>query len=146
MRLLPEYIKSEISWLPYVWLVWVLYFVVDPFLNHASAGRMAATLVATCIFLVLYFLAYWAIGKQKLWTIAGMALLGIIFTPQNWGASAFFIYAAATAGFVGETGLAVGIVLGLETIFGAIAWVFHAPLAAWIPIGILIQQPKNKVE
>ncbi len=138
MRLLPQYVKSEISWLPYVWLVWLLYFVADPFLNRASTGRMAVTLVATCIFLVLYFLAYWARGKQKLWTIAGMALLGIIFTPQNFGASAFFIYAAATAGFIGETGLAIAIVLAMEAIFGAIVWVFHLPIGAWIPIGILI--------
>src|SRR6266851_9934328 len=80
MRLLPQYVKSEISWLPYVWLVWLLYF----------------------------------------------------------GASAFFIYAAATAGFIGETGLAIAIVLAMEAIFGAIVWVFHLPIGAWIPIGILI--------
>jgi two-component system sensor histidine kinase DesK len=138
MRLLPQYVKSEISWLPYVWLVWLLYFVADPFLNRASIGRITVTLVATCVFLALYFRAYWAIGKQKLWTIGGMALLGIIFTPQNFGASAFFIYAAATAGFIGGTGLAIAIILTLEAIFGTIVWVFHVPLAAWIPIGILI--------
>lgn len=138
MRLLPQYVKSEIGWLPYVWLIWICYFVADPFIKHASLARIAITLVATCVFLTLYFLSYWAVGRQKLFSFAGITLLGIIFTPTNFGASAFFIYAAAQAGFIGETQLAVWLVLTLEAIFGAIIWIFHVPLGEWASITFLI--------
>jgi|SRR5579859_1110146 len=139
MRLLPKNIKAELGWAPYLWLVWLSYFVFDPAMHQtASMGRWLATLAGTCIFLALYFLGFWLEGKQKLWSIAGLALLGTAFIHWNGGACGFFIYAASFAAFCGDTKLAIRIVLALEASFGAVAWAFHLRLGFWIWIVFLI--------
>jgi two-component system, NarL family, sensor histidine kinase DesK len=138
MRLLPQRIKTEVGWMPYVWLVWLSYFVVEPFLNRPSIGRWLEMLAELCVFLVLYFLGYWLDGKSKLWVIAGITLLAMVLTPRNWGASSFFVYAAAFAGFCGETELAIAVLLLLEASASVIMWAFHMPLELWVSTSFLI--------
>src|SRR5579859_1747328 len=139
MRLLPKNIKAELGWAPFLWLVWLSYFVFDPAVHQSSSmGRWLATLAGTCIFLPLYFLGFWREGKQKLWSIAGLALLGTAFMRWNGGACGFFIYAAAFAGFCGDTKLAIRILLALEAAFGVAAWAFHLRPGFWIWIVFLI--------
>src|SRR5579859_3011623 len=115
MRLLPKEVKADAGWTPYIWLVWLSFFVADPAFHHPpSLRRWLLTLATTLLFLALYFWGFWLKGKRRLWVIASIALLGIVFVPRNSGACGFFVYAAAFAGFAGGTELAVGILLVLE--------------------------------
>src|SRR6266849_374513 len=139
MRLLPKEVRTDAGWTPYVWLVWLSYFVVDPAFYHPpSLRKWLLTLAVTLIFLALYFWGFWLKGKQKLWIISCIALLGVIFTPSNYGASAFFVYAVAFAGFSGGTELAILILIVLEAIASTVMWAFHLPLGLWVSTSFLI--------
>jgi two-component system, NarL family, sensor histidine kinase DesK len=138
MRLLPKEVKAETGWMPYIWLVWMSYFICDPAFHQRSIARWAVMLAGASIFLVLYFWGFWLKGKRKLWAIASITILAMGLTPYNWGASAFFVYAAAFAGFCGGTESAIAILLALEACASAIIWAFHMPLGLWVSTSFLI--------
>ena len=138
MRLLPQHIRATAGWMPYIWLIFLSYFIADPAFHRFSLTRLLMTIVGMVVFLTLYFFGYWIEGKRKLWIIAGITLLGILYTPWNWGASGFFIYAAAFAGFCGETELAIAILVVLEAAASTVIWYFHLPLGLWVSTSILI--------
>ncbi len=72
-----------------------------------------------------------------LWGIAGMALLGLVFVHLNSGASAFFIYAAAAAGFSGPPRFAFKVIVGIWSLvivsafFSSVPWPYV--LYAFVP-------------
>ena len=138
MRLLPKDVRAEAGVTPYLWLVWVSYFVANPAFHRSSTLTWVVTLAATCVFFTLYFLGFWLRGKRRLWVIAGIALLGVLFTPSNLGATGFFVYAAAFAGFCGSIQLALSILLVLEAILSLMVWAFHLPLELWVSMTFLI--------
>jgi two-component system sensor histidine kinase DesK len=139
MVLLRKEGQAEAGWMPYIWLVWLSYFILDPAFHTFSIRRWALTLAATFVFLALYFRGHGLEDrKQRIWIIAGITLLGLIFTPRNYGASVFFAYAAAFAGFFRETELAVSILLVLEASAGLVMWRFHLPLGLWVSTSFLI--------
>ena len=139
MRLLRRDGKSETGWTRYVWLIWLAYFIAEPAFHPFSVRGWALTLAATLAFLTLYFWGWRLEGqKQKIWIIAGITLLGLVCTPRSYGASAFFVYAAAFAGFCGETKLAVSILVTLEASASVVMWTFHVPLPLWVSTSFLI--------
>ncbi|HZR27369.1 MAG TPA: sensor histidine kinase [Terriglobales bacterium] len=138
MRLLPKEVKAEAGWMPYIWLVWLSYFVCDPVFHRRTTARWVEMLVGISIFLALYFLGFWLKGKRKLWAIASITVLAMALTPYNWGASAFFVYAAAFAGFCGSTEFAIAILLVLEACASLIIWPFHLALGLWVSTSFLI--------
>lgn len=144
MRLLPQQVRAGAGWTPYVWLVWTFYFLVDPALRPFSVFRWVLTVTVTLVFLGLYFWGYWLQGKQRLWSIAALGMLGVIFMPgigfipRNYGACVFFVYAAAFAGFAGGTTLAVTVLIILEASASLVMWAFHLPLGLWISTSFLI--------
>lgn len=134
MRLLPK--NKEISFVPYIWLVYLLnLFVYLPFL---SAGRTTWVLsvISVVAFLPLYFLGYWVGGRRLLGIIALITLIGVLLAPVNAGASVYFIYAAAFAGEIPRLRHAVGIVAALVLFIAVETLVFHLGAYFWIP-GIL---------
>ena len=130
MRLLPD--DKDISWLPYAYLLYLSWFLVYPLASHASALQWLFTAIAVAVFLPLYFLSYWVDGRNLLLTCAAIALLGVIYTPSNPGASVFFIYASAAMAFFGSavvSWIAIGVIVGavgLETLL------LHLRPEAWI--------------
>jgi two-component system sensor histidine kinase DesK len=132
MRLLPK--NKDIGWTPYAWLI---YLASVPFYGYASGERSPAfwalTIVGMVVLLGLYFRGYWLKGRKLLWIIAGITLLGIIYSPTNAGASVYFIYAAAFAAFTGELRLAMRILVVILLLIGAETWVFHLTPYFWVP-------------
>src|SRR4051794_10623184 len=92
-RLLPD--DPEISWTPYVWLIYLLPLLAYPALARASALQWGLTAAGLASFLVLYFWSYWLEGARALGCAAGVLLLGVLFSPFNPGAGTLFVYAAA---------------------------------------------------
>src|SRR5947207_10636078 len=138
MRLLPQHIRATAGWMPYIWLIFLSYFIADPAFHRFSLTRLLMTIVGMVVFLTLYFFGYWIEGKRKLWIIVGITLLGILYTPWNWGASGFFIYAAAFAGFCGETELAIAILVVLEAAASTVICYSPRPMGLWVSTSILI--------
>ena len=95
-------------------------------LSHASALVWSIDLLATAVFLVLYFGLFWVSRRQALLHIAGMVLLGVGFAKDNGGATTFFIFAAASSPFIVETeGDAIKILLAVQAAAGLTWWAFH---------------------
>src|SRR5580693_1271608 len=100
MRLLPD--DRQHGWAPYTWLFYFCFFLINPIFNHAGWKEWVATGLGTVAFLALYFSFFWIKCPWNLLNIAGMALLGIGFSPFNAGACTFFVFAAAFIPFAVE--------------------------------------------
>jgi two-component system sensor histidine kinase DesK len=100
MRLLPD--DRQHGWAPYTWLFYFCFFLINPIFNHAGWKEWVATGLGTVVFLALYFSFFWIRCPWNLLNIAGMALLGIGFSPFNAGACTFFVFAAAFIPFAVE--------------------------------------------
>ena len=100
MRLLPD--DRQHGWAPYTWLFYFCFFLLNPILNHTGWKEWVATGLGTVAFLALYFSFFWIKCPWNLLNIAGMALLGIGFSPFNAGACTFFVFAAAFIPFAVE--------------------------------------------
>jgi two-component system, NarL family, sensor histidine kinase DesK len=123
MRLLPK--NSEYTWALYS-VLYFGFFFMDPVLNHASARVWFFTLLATAVFLLLYFGLFWVSRRQGLLHLAAMVLLGVAFAKYNGGANTFFIFAMACGPFIVDTEAdGVKILLAVEIAAGLTWWAFH---------------------
>jgi two-component system sensor histidine kinase DesK len=130
MRLLPP--STGLGWTPYLWLIYLLYLVIFPYLGRGARYAWPATIAACAVFLPLYFYGYWVSGRRLLVVVAAIALLGAVLTPINPGGGVLFIYAAA---FVGETGPPRVAALRLATLIALMmleALVLDWPARVWL--------------
>ena len=132
MRLLPQ--NKDLGWTPYAWLI---YLASVPFYGYASGQRSsmfwALNILSMAVFLVLYFRGYWIKDKRLLWIVAAIALLGVVYSPANPGASVYFVYAASFAGHLDGSKLAIRIVTSILLLIGLETWVFHLTPYFWVP-------------
>ncbi|HEX3529838.1 MAG TPA: sensor histidine kinase [Thermoanaerobaculia bacterium] len=134
MRLLPD--DRDMGWTPYVWLIYLGYFMLYPVLGRAPVLEWVLTGAGLALFLALYFWGHWLPGFRKLWSVAGIAVLGFLFTPRNPGATVFYIYAAAFCGRLGRTLHAVLSIAGLLAVLAAQAAWLRLPFLAWFPAAV----------
>lgn len=140
MRLLPH--DNDLSWTPYAWLIYIVPFLLTPFVderqnNPAGYALYAIGLIA---FVFLYFRSYWVQGRELVLVAAATLALGLAFWPVSLGAGAFFIYAAGMIGLLNSPRWAVrGVVaIALITIIEAVILrraIWHA---SWPVIFVLI--------
>jgi len=135
MRLLPP--NNELGWTPYVWLVYLGFFFVQPIVAGANWKEWLAMGLVTGVFLVLYFISYWLPPRRRLWVIAAIALLGLGFAPFNQGSAVFVIYAASGLAYAGETAFAAKAMAALLSIVALEAWLLHLPPWFWV-FGIVL--------
>jgi len=118
------------SWAPYLWLAYLIFFYIQPVMDHAGWREWSLTALATIIFLALYFGLFWLKQPKALLHIAGMVTLGLVFAPMNSGASTFFIFATAFTPFcVEDEALALGVMAAIVAAAGLETWLFH--LSGW---------------
>ncbi len=97
--LLPSY-RPEIGWMPYLWLLYLGFFFVDPILGGAGLREWLTLGAVITLFVPLYFLGYWARSqKHLLLVISSIALLGMLYMPLNMSGAGLFIYAGAFVGY-----------------------------------------------
>lgn len=121
--------KSQ-GWATYLWLAYLIFFYIQPVMDHVGWKEWSLTALATVIFLSLYFSLFWLKRPKALLHIAGMTILGLVFAPMNSGASTFFIFAAAFTPFcVQSEALAVGVMAAIVGLAGLETWLFH--LSGW---------------
>lgn len=123
------------GWLPYLWLVYLIQFLIFPIGTNASITTWMATLAGVAIFLPLYFAGYWVRGFRVLWVVAGLITLGTAFAAWNPGAGVFYIYAASFIGQLatelkpGRVWLWLGGLLGL---IGIVAYFLQRSPVFWM--------------
>ena len=128
--LLPK--NREHGWAPYVWLVFLSFFLFQPVLGHASAKEWIITGVASGVFVALYFAVFWVKPPVTYLILVAMAAMGIGLAKLNQGSSVFIIFCSSFIPWVAGTtrralsGLALLIaVLAVDAVF------FHAPVGFW---------------
>ena len=130
MGLVPT--NRDHGWAPYVWLVFLAFFILPLFLNHTAARDWIITGAATAIFLVLYFRIFWTGPPWNYILLACMAAMGIGLGHINPGSSVFIIYTASFIPWAApKPRWAVLGIVALLAALGIDAVFFHAPAGFW---------------
>jgi two-component system, NarL family, sensor histidine kinase DesK len=140
MRFLPH--DNDLSWTPYAWLIYIVPFVLTPFVDERQNTPAGYALygLALIAFSFLYFRAYWVQGRELVLVAAATLALGVAFWPVSLGAGAFFIYAAAMMGMLDSPRWAVRGVGAIALITILEALILRRPLwhATWPVVFVLI--------
>ncbi len=123
MRLLPH--DKDLAWTPYAWLIYVVPFLLTPTYSsrHANAAGWTLHIVATLLFLPLYFRSYWVRGRELMLVAAATVTLGIALSPVSAGAGAFFIYGSSMIALLESSRsamrgvIAIALIAAIEAIF-----------------------------
>jgi two-component system, NarL family, sensor histidine kinase DesK len=148
MRLLPK----DQDWTPYAYLIYLVYYVIVPFLYPVPLWYRALTVAVTIAATALYFIGYWVRGPRILWIVGGFVALGVGLLPSNPAAAVFFVYGAACLGKVFDPALAWRYLAAILVIIALEGGILHLPPYSWIPSlifpamigGIIIQQFQRK--
>jgi two-component system sensor histidine kinase DesK len=100
MPLLPK--NREHGWAPYAWLVFLVFFYIQPVVEHWPWKLMVLTTAEVAGFLVLYFGIFWVRPPVNYFFLLGMAAMGLGLAGKNQGSSVFIIFAAAFIPWVFE--------------------------------------------
>jgi two-component system sensor histidine kinase DesK len=114
------------GWGPLLWVLYLGFFFVQPVVDHASLKQWLLTGLGAAIFLVLYWGMFLLERPRVFVHVGGIVLLGVVFFPYNFGASTFFIFAAALVPFMVDTQARAMAGLGVIAAIGAIeGFAFH---------------------
>ena len=130
IRLLPD---SPLGWTPYAWLIYLSLYIVVAMVTSRTAADWTLNAVGLIVFLVLYFRGFWLQGQALLRIALALVGLGVILSPHNMGASAFFIYGAAFLGDALRPGAAVRWLLFIAAVIGLEAWLVPLDIRTWVP-------------
>ena len=120
------------SWIPLVFLSYLVFCFIEPVQSHASWEKWAATIGGVLFFLALYLTAYLRTGPIARWAIAGIVIMACTLAPINSGVFGFFIYAASLLGFRFEAKTAYGAIAGLLAVVAVIeGWALHTAFWMW---------------
>ncbi|HEX8361188.1 MAG TPA: sensor histidine kinase [Longimicrobium sp.] len=137
MRTRPLPADPHLGWTPYLWLLYITFFLVEPAARARAgaltAGYAAVTAAALVVFLVSYFRAFWVRGGELLLVIAVQCGLAAALAPVNAGSSVFFIYAASFAGKLEPSRTAIRAILAVSALGAVTSWVTRAPPWYWVP-------------
>jgi two-component system sensor histidine kinase DesK len=110
------------GWVPYIWLAYLIFFLWDPIVNHASGRQWTIIGAGLAAFLSLYFAFFHTCRPWNQVCIAGIAVLGVIYAPLNGGSACFFIYAASMVPFAVETELAAALSIAALVATAVLEW------------------------
>lgn len=131
MELVPK--DREHGWVPYVWLVFLGFFIIPAFVDHTTVKDWIITAAAVCVFLPLYFRLFWTGRPWNYVLIAAICTIGLALGHVNQGSSVFIIYAASFIPWaVPRPRWAVVGLLALLTALAIDAVFFHAPIGFWL--------------
>ena len=122
---------TDAGWTPLLYLIFLGFFLVQPVLKHAGWQEWAFTLAGLIVFLLLYFPLWYQQGPRAFWCLAGITILGLVYAPFNPGALGFFIYAAASLGFIAQPELAVRLLVVVISLAAVECWLIQADFWTW---------------
>lgn len=91
--LLPQ--DHDVGYSAYVVLLFLGIFFSNFYFKPVHGLELLVVIIGVLTFLVCYFRAYWSSGKALYGYIVAICLIGTVMAEINWGASVFFVYAAA---------------------------------------------------
>jgi two-component system, NarL family, sensor histidine kinase DesK len=131
MGLIPK--NRDHGWVPYVWLVFLAFFFFQPMLGPRPTNHdWLITIVATVIFLVLYFRIFWTGPPWNYALIVAMIAMGLGLGHINQGASVFVILGSSfIAWAIRNSRRAIVAIAFLILALAVDALLFHAPAGFW---------------
>ena len=129
-RLLPD---SPLGWTRYAWLIYLSWYIVVAVVSSRTAADWMIHGTGLVVFLVLYFRAFWLPREALLRMALLIAGLGVVFSPYNMGASAFFIYGAAFLGDALRPAAAMRWLLVIAAVIALEAWLVPLDVRTWLP-------------
>ncbi len=135
-RLIPD--DPMLGWTPYAYLIYVVFFAIEPLLDDSPRWQLMATWGGLLVFLVAYFRGHWLQGWRILPVIVLLCLLGAGFGTFNMGASAFFIYASAFAVNLGPPKRVVRAVLAILGVVAVTALWIQPMIFFWLPAAVFV--------
>jgi len=126
--------SREHGWVPYVWLVFLAFFLVKPIISPHTTGRdWLITISAILVFLAIYFGLFRVCKPWNYFLLACLAAMGLGLARTNEGSSVFIIFTASFMAWVIENPKWAFVGIGvLVTLLGIDAYFFHAPIGFWI--------------
>jgi two-component system sensor histidine kinase DesK len=109
--------------LPYLWILCLGYMLWKYLFITPSTLEIALLALTFALFVPLYFLSFWSSGSQAVLCVLLACLTGTLWARHNWGATTFFIFAAAMCARIEpprRAYLMVAVVIGLA-MFAAVA-------------------------
>lgn len=95
--------RKEHGWMPIIWLMYLIFFFVDPFTHPSTPLVWAGTIICGAAFILLYLRSFNSKGRRAVASTVVMVAMGILCSPWNSGAVGFFIYAAAAAAWIDQS-------------------------------------------
>jgi two-component system, NarL family, sensor histidine kinase DesK len=114
-----------------IWLVFLGFWCIEPYLAHASRGRWLGLILALVLFIPFYLFAHSGPNRFRWVGVVATFVVGLVYVPFNPSAWGVFIYVAVSIPEVSESTNTVISLLLLQS--GAIAlesWVLH--LSTWV--------------
>ena len=124
---------SEEGWLPYMWLVYLLNFLLPVAFSHVSASQWWLTAGTIAIFLPLYFRGYWEQGWRQFGLSAAVCAIGLVWARWNPGSSVFVVYAVAAVVHDDDQRAAWRRIAILVVATGLASWLLGLNLWFWLP-------------
>lgn len=118
---------------PYFWLLYLfIYFFSYAFMD-ASQQVLIINSMTVSIFITSYFRAHHAKRREFILHIALITSIAIATTQINYGASVFFVYAAAFAGQLTPARFSLAIIATITGIIISLSWLLLLPMQFYLP-------------
>jgi two-component system sensor histidine kinase DesK len=130
-RLLPE--DRNLSYIPYLSLAYLTIFFVNIYFNPVSGYDLVAVIGTIIVFLICYFRAYWCQGRQLVFCIISILILGMAMSAINFGASVFFVYGAVFCAYFKTQKMSMYALIMVIISIGLFSALTHQSGYFWIP-------------
>lgn len=128
---------------PYLWLGSLVFFLMKYAIVPVSAREIVLVVATLAVFLPLYFLSFRG-GRASQLALALTCLLGVAWSPYNFGANTFFMFAAgmcagitpprkAYLALAGVIGLSLVVLYSVDTIPKMYRW---PVILMAVPVGV----------
>lgn len=104
---------------------------LDGFLSSATTQDWLIIATSLALFAPLFWWIFHLSGAVAAIPLAGMTLLGAVFTPLNPTACLFFAYAGATVGFLGRQSWSLIALAGIAAVIGIEALLLNLGVGFW---------------
>ena len=124
---------SDMGYAPYLSLAYLTIFFVNLYFAPVTGLKLAAVIIALIVFLICYFRAFWVDGVQLVICIVSIFAIGVAMAQINFGASVFFVYAAAMCSQLKTHRIALGSLIFVICSIGLFAAITQQSTFFWIP-------------
>jgi two-component system, NarL family, sensor histidine kinase DesK len=127
-------LRSWRRWINYdhtIWLVFLGFWCIEPYMEHASRGRWLGLILAVVLFVPSFMFACSGPRRFRWVGVLAMFVIGVAYTPFNESAWGAFIYVAVSIpGLTESTNTVINLFLLQCGVIAIESWLLH--FSAWV--------------